>query len=93
MRVLIARHVPGWRRVPVVVLLWVAQMVVGLVVLVLRTVRAVATLTIDAAGAVEHRLAARTGRPALSQTGIAALAAALVTEFHAAYRGTPRETS
>lgn len=92
-RVLIARPASRWRQVPVAVLLLAAQVVVGLLVLALRTLRAVTTLTIAGAGAIEHRLATATGRPALSHTGIAALAAAFVTEFRTAYhqptKGTP----
>lgn len=84
-RVLIARPASRWRQVPVTVLLVAAQVVVGLLVLVLRTARAALTLTIATAGAVEHQLAATTGRPALSHTGIAAICAAFVTEFRTAY--------
>lgn len=80
-----ARPASWWRQVPVIVLLLAAQVVVGVIVLVLRTLRAVTTLTIAATGAIEHRLAARTGRPALSHTGIAAICAAFVHEFRAAY--------
>jgi hypothetical protein len=88
-RVLLTRPASRWRQVSVTVLLWVAQMILGLVVLALRTARAALTLTIACAGRAEQLIAARTGRPALSDTGIAALAAAFAHEFHAAYRGTP----
>lgn len=83
--VLIARPTRDWRRVPLLALLLVAQVAAGLLVLALRTLRVVVTLAATAAGAIEHHLAARTGRPALSQTGIAALAAAFVDEFRIAY--------
>lgn len=84
-QVLVARPVPLWRQVPVAVLLITAQVVVGLVVLALRTARAFLTLAVTAGDSVEHRIAARTGRPALSRTGIAAICAAFVDEFRAAY--------
>lgn len=80
-----ARPARWWRQVPVIVLLLAAQVVVGVIVLVLRTARAALTLAIATTGAVEHRLATATGRPALSHTGIAALAAAFVHEFRTAY--------
>ncbi|WUH94523.1 hypothetical protein OG900_33205 [Streptomyces sp. NBC_00433] len=83
--VLVARPIRGWRRIPLVALLLAAQVTVGLIVLALRTVRVAVTLAVTTAGAVEHQLAARTGRPALSQTSIAAIASAFVTEFRAAY--------
>jgi predicted benzoate:H+ symporter BenE len=83
--VLIARPAPAWRQVPLMVLLLAAQLVVGLIVLILRTLRVAVTLTITATGRLEHQLAARTGRSALSQTGIAAICAAFVTEFRIAY--------
>lgn len=84
---LIARPASRWRQVPVMVLLLAAQVAVGLLVLVLRTARAALTLAIATTGAIEHQLATRTGRPALSHTGIAAICAAFVTEFYAAYSG------
>jgi hypothetical protein len=83
--VLIARPARSWRQVPLAALLLAAQVAVGVIVLVLRTLRAVTTLTIAATGHIEHQLATRTGRPALSDTGIAALAAAFAHEFYAAY--------
>jgi hypothetical protein len=89
MRVLIARPSARWRQAPATALLWVAQMLLGLLVLALRTTRAGLTLAIASASRVEQLIAALTGRAALSDTGIAALAAAFVHEFHAAYRGTP----
>lgn len=85
MRVLIARSASRWRQVPVSALLVVAQVVVGVVVLTLRTVRVAVTLAATTTGAIEQQLATRTGRPALSHTGIAALAAAFAHEFYAAY--------
>lgn len=85
MRVLIARPDRSWTRVPLTVLLVVAQVVVGVVVLALRTVRVAVTLAATTTGAIEHQLATRTGRPALSHTGIAAICAAFVTEFRTAY--------
>lgn len=90
MRVLIARPVRRWRRVPATVGLLTAQVLVGLLVLVLRTVRVATTLAITTAGAIEHQLATRTGRPVLSDTGIAALAAAFVHEFQTAYHAPTR---
>lgn len=85
MRVLIARSASRWRQVPVTVLLLAAQVVVGVIVLVLRTLRVSVTLAATAFGRLEHQLAARTRRPALSDTGIAALATAFAHEFYAAY--------
>lgn len=88
-RVLLARPAPHWRQILLTVLLLCAQYTVGLVVLVLRTARAGLTLTIAYAGRAEQLIATLTGRAALSDSGIAALAAAFAHEFHAAYRGTP----
>ncbi|MFI0900533.1 hypothetical protein [Streptomyces sp. NPDC020983] len=88
MRVLLTRTAPRWRQVPVTVLLLVAQTALGLLVLALRTSRAVLTLAVATTGAVEQQLAVRTGRRPLSQTGIAALAAAFTDEFLAAYHQT-----
>lgn len=85
MRVLIACPAHRWRRIPATVGLLAAQVLVGLLVLVLRTVRVAVTLAITATGRMEHALAVLTGRPALSHTGIAAICAAFVTEFRAAY--------
>ena len=85
MRVLIARPVGDWRQVPVTVLLLAVQVVVGVIVLVLRTLRVAVTLAATAFGRLEHQLAGRTGRPVLSDTGIAALAAAFAHEFYTAY--------
>lgn len=82
---LIARPAGQWTRLPLTVLLLVAQVVVGLIVLALRTTRVIITLAVTTTGRLEQQLAARTGRPVLSQTGIAAICAAFVTEFHAAY--------
>jgi hypothetical protein len=87
---LIARPMLRWRRVPLTVLLLAAQVAVGVLALVLRTVRVVVTLAATAATDVEQQLAARTGHTPLSQTSIAALAAAFVHEFHAAYRAPAR---
>jgi hypothetical protein len=85
MRVLIARPARRWKQAPATVGLIAAQVVVGLLVLVLRTARVAVTLAVTTVGAIEHQLAERTGRPALSHTGIAAICAAFVTEFRAAY--------
>lgn len=88
--ILVARPVRAWKRIPLVALLLVGQVTLGLIVLVLRTLRVAVTLAATATGRLEHQLAARTGRPALSQTGIAALAAAFVDEFRIAYRAPAR---
>lgn len=89
MRRLVGRRTRRWQRVPVMVLLLVVQVVVGLLVLVLRTARVAVSLAVAATGRLEVQLAARTRVRPLSQTGIAAIAAAFVHEFHAAYRGAP----
>lgn len=83
--VLIARPARVWRQVPLTVLLLVAQVTVGLLVLGLRTGRALLTLAVTTTSAIEQQLSVHTGRPALSDTGIAAIAAAFVTEFRTAY--------
>lgn len=93
MRILIARRAPLWRQVPLAVLLLAAQVVVGLLVLVLRTGRAVMTLAVATSGHLEYRLAARTGQPVLSDTGIAAICAAFFAEFHNGYHQTTGRTS
>ena len=87
---LIARPSVRWRRVPLVVLGVVAQLAVGLIALAFRIVRVAVNVTASLAVHAEQQLAARTGRRALSDTGIAALAAAFITEFHTAYRATAR---
>ena len=90
MRVLIARRAPYWRQAPVTLLLLAAQITLGLLVLVLRTLRVALTAAITTTGRMEEQLAARTGRVPLSHTGIAALAAAFAHEFHTAYHQTTR---
>lgn len=84
-RVLIARPARTWTRVPVTVALVAAQVLAGLLVVVLSTARVVLTLAVAAARYLEHQLATATGRPALSHTGIAAICAAFVHEFRTAY--------
>jgi cytochrome b561 len=64
----------------------VAHLLLGVLVLALRTVRVIVTAATDTAVHAEQQLAARTGRPALSQTGIGVLAAAFVQEFLTTYR-------
>lgn len=83
---LIARPPTPWRRLAVTVLAMVAHLVLGVLVLVLRTLRVIVTVATDTAVRAEQQLAARTGRPALSQTGIGVLAAALAQEFLTTYR-------
>jgi hypothetical protein len=86
---LIARP-PGRWRTPLAVLALVAYLALGLVVIVLRTVRVVVNLATAAAMDAEQQLAARTGRTALSHSGIRALAAAFAHEFLTAYRAPAR---
>lgn len=83
--VLIARPARSWTRVPATVALVAAQVLAGLLVVVLSTARVFLTLAVTAARYIEHQLAALTALPALSHTGIAAIAAAFVTEFRTAY--------
>lgn len=89
-RVLTVRPAVRWRRVPLAVVEVAAQLVVGVLVLVLRIVRVIVTVAADTAVRAEAQLEARTGRPALSHTGIAALAAGFVNEFRTAYRAPAR---
>ena len=92
-RVLVARPVSLWRWVgdaAVTVLAVGAQVALGLLVLVLRTLRVAVNVVTAASMAAEQQLAARTGRTALSHTGIAALAAAFAHEFRTAYRAPTR---
>lgn len=92
-RVLVARPISPWQRVgkgAVTVLAIGAQFALGLLVLALRTLRVAVNVLTAAAMASEQQLADRIGRPALSDTGIAALAAAFVTEFRTAYRAPAR---
>ena len=87
--VLVARPVSPWRRVGEVaatVLAVGAHLVLGLLVLVLRTLRVAVNVVTTAAMASEQQLAARTGRTALSHTGIAVLTAALAAEFLDGFR-------
>jgi hypothetical protein len=84
-RVLVARAPTPWRRLVLAVLAVVAQLLLGVLVLVLRTLRVIVTVATAAAVHAEQQLAARTGHPALSQTGIGVLAAAFAEEFRDAY--------
>lgn len=83
--VLVARAPAPWRRVAVAVLAVTAHLALGVLVLVLRTVRVIVTVVTDTAVRTEQQLAARTGRPALSQTGIGVLAAAFAQDFLTTY--------
>lgn len=85
-RVLTARR----SRLPIAVLAVAAHLVVGLLVIALRIVRVAVSVATDAAMRAEQQLATRTGRPALSNTGIAVLARAFATEFLTAYRAPAR---
>lgn len=87
-RVLVARPASPWQRVgnaTVTVLAVAAHLALGLIVLVLRTVRVVVTVVTAVAMTSEQQLSARTGRTPLSHTGIAAICAAFVAEFRTAY--------
>jgi hypothetical protein len=84
-RLLVARAPTPWRRVSLTVMAITAQLALGLLVMALRIVHAIDTLITDTAVHAEQAVAARTGRPALSQTGIGAIASAFVTEFRTAY--------
>lgn len=87
-RVLVARPVSPWQRVgkaAVTVLAISAQVALGLLVLALRTVRVAVTVVTAAALVAEQQLAESTGRRALSDTGIAALASAFIYELRTAY--------
>jgi len=91
--VLIPRPVSPWRRagaLAVKVLAVGVQAAVGLLVIVLRTVRVAVNLVTATAMHAEQRLADHTGRPVLSHTGIAAIAAAFVHEFRTAHTRTTR---
>lgn len=87
---LIARPSARWRRVPLAVLGVVAQLAVGLIALTFRIVRVIVNLAAALAVHAEQQLAARTGRSALSDIGIYALAAEFGREFHNAYRAPAR---
>lgn len=65
--------------------LLVLHLLLGVIVLALRTARVIVAVIAETAIHAEQALAAHTGRPALSQTGIAAIGAAFVAEFRAAY--------
>lgn len=87
---LISRPARQCKRIPVLAVLLAAQFLLGLLVLVLWTLRVVATLAVTTTRVAEDQLAARTGRPALSDTGIAAICAAFVDGFLTAYRAPAR---
>lgn len=87
-RILIARPARAWRRPVLAVAGMVAQLLLGLLVAVVRIVRALVDLSADGLVRAETRLAAATRRPALSQGVIGRLAVAFVTEFHTAYTTT-----
>jgi hypothetical protein len=84
-RLLVARAPTPWRRLSLTVLAITAHLLIGVIVVVVRTARVVVDVIAATAMQAEQALAARTGRPALSQTGIGAIAAAFATEFRAAY--------
>jgi len=84
-RLLVARAPTPWRRIPLAALAITAHLLLGLIVGALRTARVIVNVVTETAVHVEQALAAHTGRPALSQTGIRALAVAFATEFRAAY--------
>jgi type IV secretory pathway TrbF-like protein len=84
-RLLVVRAPTRWRRVSLTVLAITAHLLLGVIVAILRTARVIVTVVAETAMNAEQALAARTGRPALSQTGIGALTAAFVTEFRTAY--------
>ena len=87
-RVLIARPAGAWRRPAVTVLGVVGQLLLGLLVVIVRVIRAVVDLAAVPLIRTEARLAVATGRPALSQTAIGAIAGAFVSEFRTAYTHT-----
>lgn len=82
-RLLVARA-PTWRRIPLTVLAVTAQLLVAVVVIAFRIVRVAVNVTAALAMHAEQQLAERTGRAALSQTGVGALTAAFVQEFRTA---------
>jgi len=84
-RILVARAPTPWRRIPLAALAITAHLLLGLIVGALRAARVIVNVVTETAAYVEQALAAHTGRPALSQTGIAALTAAFVQEFRTAY--------
>lgn len=84
-RLLVARAPTPWRRVLLTVLAVAAHLALGLLVMGLRVARVIVSVATEAVAHAEQALAARTGRTALSQTGITALTAAFVQEFRTAY--------
>lgn len=84
-RLLVARAPTRWGRIPLTTLAVVAHLLLGLLVIGLRISRVIVTLATAAASRAEQTLAAHTGRPALSQTGIGVLTAAFIHEFRTAY--------
>jgi hypothetical protein len=87
-RLLIARPSVDWRRPALAVVGMVGQLLLGLLVVIVRVIRVVVDVAAVALIRTETRLAAATGRPAISQTAIGAIAAAFVTEFRTAYTHT-----
>lgn len=77
---------PEWHRRLLVVLVIGLHVAVGAVVMTIRAAHVIVTVVTATAVHAEQQLAARTGRPALSQTGIGVLAAAFVQEFLTTYR-------
>ena len=87
-RVLIARPAGAWQR-PVKAAAGIfAQLLLGLLVTVVRIIRAVVDQAADGLIRAEARLAAATGRSAISQMAVGHIAAAFVTEFRTAYTHT-----
>jgi hypothetical protein len=84
-RLLVARAPTRWQRVALAAGAITAQLLLGAIVTALRATRAIFNAVTETAMNAEQALAARTGRPALSQTGIGAIAAAFATEFRTAY--------
>jgi hypothetical protein len=84
--VLIARPLVQWRSIALAVLAIGAHLVIGLIVLALRTARVIVSLATDLAIHAEQQLVRRTDRPAVSHVGIGAMTAALVREFRLGYR-------
>lgn len=79
--VLVVRAPTPWRHVLLTALAMAAHLVLGLLVMTLRTVRVIVAVAAGIAVHAEQQLAARTGRPALSQIGIGVLASAFAHEF------------
>jgi hypothetical protein len=87
-RVLIARPASAWARPLTATVGTVGQLVLGLLVVVIRVIRVAVDLSAVTLIRTEAKLAAATGRPAISQTVVGAIAGAFVTEFRTAYTHT-----